>query len=135
MRTLAAAALLALALAAAPALAAPKRPSENIQAEREPRAKAKPQPAKPASAKLTAAALVGADGKEVERRLGEPETARAEGDGAMWTYRLKSCALHVFFRRPDAQGTLRVTGSAAGPLKRGEPVPAVDACLAGIEPS
>jgi len=128
-------ALLALALAAAPALAAPKRPTENAQAERPSKGKPQPPAAKTAPAKLTAAALVGADGKEVERRLGEPDAARAEGDGAMWTYRLPNCALHVFFRRPDAQGVLRVTGAATGPLKRGEPTPAVDACLAGAKTS
>jgi hypothetical protein len=47
----------------------------------------------------------------------------------MWTYRLKSCALHVFLSR-DASGALKVKGGSAGPLARGVAAPALDACVA-----
>ena len=73
--------------------------------------------------------LVGADDAGLKRALGEPETARAEGQGALWTYRLDSCALYVFLAR-DSAGVLRVKGGSTGPLVRGAPAPALDACVA-----
>ena len=77
----------------------------------------------------TAAAMVGLDETRLKAAIGQPSLARNEGQGAMWTYRLRSCALHVFLAR-DAAGALRVKGASAGPLKRGAVTPPVDACVA-----
>jgi hypothetical protein len=81
------------------------------------------------AAVTTAAAMVGFDEARLKATLGSPELARNEGQGAMWTYRLRSCALHVFLSR-DSSGALRVKGAASGPLKRGAATPSVDACVA-----
>jgi hypothetical protein len=81
----------------------------------------------------TLAALVGADEARLKAELGEPELMRTEGDGALWTYRLPSCALTVFLTR-DATTAARgwkVKGAQAGPLKRGGTTPDVDVCLKG----
>ncbi len=77
----------------------------------------------------TAAAMVGLDETRLKAAIGQPSLARNEGQGALWTYRLRSCALHVFLAR-DAAGALRVKGASAGPLKRGAATPPVDACVA-----
>ena len=77
----------------------------------------------------TVAAMVGLDETRLKAAIGQPSLARNEGQGAMWTYRLRSCALHVFLAR-DAAGALRVKGASAGPLKRGAATPPVDACVA-----
>lgn len=74
-------------------------------------------------------ALVGFDENRLKGVLGPPALARAEGQGAMWTYRLRTCALHVFLSR-DASGALRVKAGSAGPLVRGAASPTVDACVA-----
>ena len=74
------------------------------------------------------AALIGGDEAGLRRALGDPATTRNEGQGAMWTYRMESCALHVFLTR-DQAGVMRVKGAASGPLRRGAPTPAVDACV------
>lgn len=74
-------------------------------------------------------ALVGFDETRLKGVLGAPYLARDEGQGSMWTYRLKSCALHVFLAR-DASGALKVKGGSAGPLIRGGAAPNVDACVA-----
>jgi hypothetical protein len=74
--------------------------------------------------------LLGRSESALRVRLGEPYVARREDQGAMWTYRLPGCALFVFFRASGREG-LRVVGAASGPRRRGEPAPAVDACLAG----
>jgi len=73
--------------------------------------------------------LLGKDGREVERLLGEPKIAHARGDGAMWTYQRPTCALHVFFRRNGERDTLRVSGVSSGPLQRGAAAPDVARCL------
>ena len=66
---------------------------------------------------------------ELRARLGQPDIARSEGAGAMWTYRLPDCALFVFFRSTAGQ-PLKVSGAAAGPRRRGQaPVP-VETCIA-----
>jgi hypothetical protein len=62
-------------------------------------------------------------------RLGPPDIARGEGAGAMWTYRLPDCALFVFFRSAAGQ-PLRVSGASAGPRRRGQTPPSVEACIA-----
>lgn len=74
-------------------------------------------------------ALIGFDETRLKGVLGPPALARDEGQGAMWTYRLKNCALHVFLAR-DASGSLRVKAGSAGPLVRGGAAPTVDACVA-----
>jgi hypothetical protein len=81
----------------------------------------------------TAAALVGFDETRLKAALGQPALARNEGQGAMWTYRLRTCALHVFLSR-DGAGALRVKGAASGPLVRGGATPGVDACVAEAAP-
>lgn len=78
--------------------------------------------------------LVGSDEAGLRRMLGQPAASRNEGQGALWTYRFQSCALHVFLARDDS-GLLRVKGGAAGPLKRGATAPALDACVAEAQRS
>ena len=73
--------------------------------------------------------LLAATETEVTGRLGAPDLARAEGAGAMWTYRLPDCALFVFFRRAAPEG-LKVSGAASGPRMRGRNPPPVNECLA-----
>ena len=72
--------------------------------------------------------LLGVSEPEVTARLGAPDLARAEGKGAMWTYRLPDCALFVFFRRTQGEG-LKVSGAASGPRTRGRNPPPVNECL------
>ena len=72
--------------------------------------------------------LLAASETEVKTRLGAPDLARAEGSGAMWTYRLPDCALFVFFRRPAGE-PLKVSGAASGPRMRGRNPPPVNECL------
>lgn len=64
---------------------------------------------------------------KVRLHLGDPDIARAEAKGAMWTYRLKDCALFIFFQ--DEGDGLRVTGMAAGPRRRGEAALSAASCL------
>jgi hypothetical protein len=73
--------------------------------------------------------LAGLTPKELRAKLGEPDIANGEGAGALWTYRLPDCALLVFFE--DKGRGLKVAAAEAGPKRRGEPKPALDACLAG----
>jgi hypothetical protein len=88
-----------------------------------------PRPAEPARPKPpTLAELTAASEGQVRTRLGAPDVARNEGAGAFWTYRLKGCALFVFFRAEDGHG-LRVSGTQAGPRRRGQSTPSVEACL------
>lgn len=84
------------------------------------------QPADP----LSPAAFVGVDGPEVERRLGRPSLTRAEGRGAMWTYRRAECSVFVFFEQ-GADQTYRVTGLDAGARRLNAAAPTPEACLAG----
>ena len=72
--------------------------------------------------------LLAAGEAEVTSRLGAPDIRRAEGKGAMWTYRLPDCALFVFFRHADPDG-LKVSGAASGPRVRGRNPPPVNECL------
>ena len=75
--------------------------------------------------------LMGAAEADVSARLGKPEVSRAEGAGAMWTYRLPDCALFLFFRAGAGAGqTLHVSGASAGPRSRGQTPLAVEACIA-----
>jgi hypothetical protein len=55
--------------------------------------------------------------------------ARDEGAGGLWTYRFRSCALIVFFKREGGQ-PLKVSGFSAGPRRRGQAAPSVDGCMA-----
>ena len=72
--------------------------------------------------------LMSATEAEVAARLGKPDISRAEGAGAMWTYRLPECALFVFFRRSGSEG-LKVSAVAAGPRSRGRNPPPVIECV------
>ena len=83
----------------------------------------------PAAADVTLQALLDRPEADVRSRLGEPDVARREDGGALWTYRLPACALFVYFRAAGREG-LRVVGAATGPRRRGEVAPEVDACLA-----
>lgn len=75
--------------------------------------------------------LAGADETTVSARLGEPLTARREGLGAMWTYRLPGCLLYVYFRHDG--GAFRVSALEAAPLTPDAPRPAAETCLAEAE--
>ncbi len=87
------------------------------------------QDAAPAAEPLTLKALLEKGEGDVRARLGEPDVARREDGGALWTYRLPRCALYVFFRTAGREG-LRVVGASTGPRRHGEAAPDVDACLA-----
>jgi hypothetical protein len=76
-------------------------------------------------------ALVGLSAKDLRARLGEPDVANGEGAGALWTYRLPDCAVLVFLE--DKGRGLKVAGAEAGPRRRGEAVPGLETCLAGVE--
>ena len=84
----------------------------------------------PAGGAPSVALLLGAGEAEARIRLGEPDVARREAGGAVWTYARPNCALFLYFR-PEG-GRMRVTGAAAGPRRRGEAAPAVEACLAAV---
>lgn len=73
--------------------------------------------------------LLAASETEVKTRLGAPDVARAEGSGAMWTYRLPDCALFVFFKGIRGEA-LKVSGAASGPRVRGRSPPPVNECVA-----
>ncbi len=90
----------------------------------------KPAPAQPITHGLTG--LLHASPDRVRARLGEPSIARAEGKGAIWTYRAPRCALYIFFRE---DGGLKVSGAAVGPRKRGVAAPDLDTCLVELEQS
>jgi hypothetical protein len=87
------------------------------------------QEAAPVAGPVTLKALLDRGEGDVRARLGEPDVARREDGGAMWTYRLPGCALYVFFRTAGREG-LRVVGASTGPRRHGEVAPEVDACLA-----
>lgn len=107
-----------------------RKPATRKGRDRKPAAK--PVAPSPAPQALTLATLRGLADTAVKARLGAPLLERAEGAGALWTYRLRDCALLVFL---VDQGGLKVVGAEASPLVRGGPVPAVDACLAGASPA
>lgn len=92
------------------------------------RRRAAPQ-RKPGEPAPTLAQLVGSDETRLKAELGDPELMRAEGDGALWTYRMPDCALYVFLGRDTSAGPWKVKGAQAGPLKRGGQAPDVDVCL------
>ncbi len=72
--------------------------------------------------------LVGFAEADVRTRLGEPDVARREAQGAMWTYRRTDCSVFVFFQqRTDG---LRVSSLSAGPRREGAASPSLDVCLA-----
>jgi hypothetical protein len=117
---LAAAAALAGCATAAPPVAPAPLPVAVVVAA--------PVIAPPPPPALTVASLLGADEATVTARLGEPAVARAEGQGALWTYRRPSCALFVFFRMDG--GRRVVSGLDAGARRPGAGAPSADACLA-----
>jgi len=85
--------------------------------------------AAPAADETRLGALLGASETGVRAALGEPDVARREDGGALWTYRLPACALFVYFRAAGREG-LRVVGAASGPRRRGDAAPTAEACLA-----
>ena len=93
------------------------------------RHRAEERKTRPAAARMTLAGMVGRSDSDLKSSLGEPDVRRTEGDGALWTYRMPTCSLLVFLRRPAAGEAFKVTGAQAGPLGRGEALPDVDACL------
>ncbi len=104
----------------------PQSDAVNLLQEQPP---ASGRPAKaPAGPKPQFHGLLAATEAETLSRLGAPDIRRAEGSGAMWTYRLPDCALFVFFKRSDADG-LKVSGAASGPRTRGRNPPPVNECL------
>lgn len=121
--------LITLAIAAGAAAPGQAKPSKD--------APSKPTPSKPGETRRAAAtdqhkaapSLLGLTEAEAKARLGAPDTAREEGEGAMWTYRLDDCALFVFFKAEDDK-PLKVTGTASGARRRGEAAPPVQACVA-----
>ncbi len=72
--------------------------------------------------------IVGLGEAEARRRLGAPDLERAEGVGALWTYRLDDCALLVFLRRGSGDA-LKITGAETSPRRRGEARPELAVCL------
>ena len=78
--------------------------------------------------------LLGLDEAGARARLGAPDIARAEGAGALWTYRLTDCALFVFFKKAEGQ-PMKVSGAASGPRERGRAPLPVEACIAQAKAS
>lgn len=94
---------------------------------------ASPAPTSGGLATPPSAALVGSAETDVRARLGEPDVARREAQGAMWTYRRPDCSVFVFFQqRTDG---LRVSSLSAGPRREGAPAPSLDSCLASAPTS
>jgi hypothetical protein len=122
--------LLGLVVALAVAAAAEARPKKKPAPAPPPPAAvvAAPAPA-PAPAAPTLASLMSASDDDVKARLGVPDIAREEGASAMWTYAWPDCALMVFFKSSDGRN-LHVSGATAGPRRRNQTAPTVDACLA-----
>jgi hypothetical protein len=103
--------LLALGLAAAP-IRAGARPADAVDADES----------------LGLGRLMHASPQTVRDRLGEPDVSRAEGKGALWTYRLPRCALYLFFH--DGPKGLKVSGASTGPRRRGDALLTVSDCIA-----
>lgn len=76
----------------------------------------------------TLASIVGLSDSEAKARLGAADLERTEGAGALWTYRLKDCALLVFLRKGPGQA-FRVTGADSSLRRRGDPPLPVGACI------
>lgn len=91
-------------------------------------------PSRPAGPAPTLASLIGADEARLKAELGDPDLMRAEGGGALWTYRLPNCALYVFLSRAQPSAPWQVKGAQTGPLKRGQTAPEADACLKAARP-
>ncbi len=86
-------------------------------------------PARPASTRTPEFhGLLSATEAEVASRIGAPDVRRADGLGAMWTYRLPDCALFVFFKKTQAD-PLKFYGATSGPRVRGRKPPPVNECL------
>ena len=89
--------------------------------------------AAPATPPPTQASLVGLDEPAARTRLGEPDVARREAAGALWTYRKSDCVLFVYLA--DKGEGLKVTGVSAGARRAGEAAPSVETCLASQAPA
>jgi hypothetical protein len=117
----------ALVLTASQADARPRK-KKGKEVEPAPAPLAVPAPPAP-PAVPTLASLISASDADVKSKLGVPDVSRREGASAMWTYAWPDCALLVYFKSPDGR-TLRVSGASAGPRRRGQTAPSVDACIA-----
>lgn len=78
-------------------------------------------------ADLTVARLTGLGAEVAEIALGQPDIARREAHGALWTYRKADCVLFVYLA--DKGDGLKVTGLGAGARRAGEQAPTTEACL------
>jgi len=106
----------------------PKTPPTPAAAAAAPAPPAKPpEPPKPVIPTL--ATLMSVPDAEVKTTLGVPDITHREEKSAMWTYTWQDCALMVFFKSDDGR-VFRVSGATAGPRRRGQAAPGVDACLA-----
>ena len=124
--------LITLGLTAVVALAATSadaRPRKKKPAPPAPAAAPAPLPVPAAPLIPSLATLVSNSEDDVKAKLGVPDIARREGASALWTYAWPDCALLVYFKSPDGR-TLRVSGASAGPRRRGQATPTVDACIA-----
>ena len=74
---------------------------------------------------VVALAATSADARPRKKKPAPPAPAAS----ALWTYAWSDCALLVYFKSPDGR-TLRVSGASAGPRRRGQATPTVDACIA-----
>ena len=88
-----------------------------------------PQAVLPPRPTLPATSLSNQSEAQVRARLGQPQIARREAGGAMWTYATDACALMVFFQVQGREG-LRVTGAQANPRQRGQRPPEIETCIA-----
>jgi hypothetical protein len=92
------------------------------------------KPERPSGPAPTLAGLLGADETRLRAELGDPDLMRAEGGGALWTYKFQTCAVYVFLSRPLPSAPWQVKGAQAGPLKRGQATPDLDGCLKAGRP-
>ncbi|MEW6596611.1 MAG: hypothetical protein AB1429_03840 [Pseudomonadota bacterium] len=106
-------------LAAAIAAAAVSHPSSP---------KAPPKAEASAASAKTSDPLAHDSPDQVRAKLGAPDIEHAEGQGALWTYRLEHCALLVAFK--TGPKGLRVIDAFAGVRKRGETPLTLNACVA-----
>ena len=125
--------LLAALVLAAPAVALAQAVTPRPEAAPLPLNPPPPPPSVAASlpprAPVAGQSIRGLSEAQVRSRFGEPQIARREAGGAMWTYAGDACALFVFFETQGREG-LRVSGAAAGPRERNRPNPDVEACIA-----
>jgi hypothetical protein len=120
----------ALALGAGASVAKPKKPKTPPATAAAPASAAPSKPVEPPKPVVpTLASLIATSDADVKVKLGVPDITHREEKSAMWTYAWPDCALMVFFKSEDGR-VFRVSGAAAGPRRRAQQPPTVDACLA-----